>query len=153
MVGVGSLDYHGPQSPVAGLLHDVPVAVAVALAVAVPTARRVRGRPSVGPTGRRALATCGVLALLAVGAFALGRTGSPLCDPATLLQPHAAWHVLAAATLTAWALLLWPVDHVLYPPGYCTTCRHLSEHPVASLSGEAASSSARIPDAARSLRV
>ena len=43
---------------------------------------------------------------LAVGAAAdlLGRTGGPLCDPDSLLQGHALWHVLSAAALTGWAL-------------------------------------------------
>jgi hypothetical protein len=45
------------------------------------------------------------LAALAVGAAAnaLGRTGRPLCDPDSLLQGHAAWHLLSAVALGAWA--------------------------------------------------
>lgn len=153
LVGVGSLDYHGTQSPAAGLLHDLPVAVVVALAVAVPVGRRARGRAAFGRAGRGARATSGLLGALALGAFALGRTGGPLCDPAALLQPHAAWHVLAAAALAAWALLLWPADHVLYPSRYCTTCRNLSRHRDASWSSRAETSSVRTPDADEPLRV
>jgi hypothetical protein len=46
------------------------------------------------------------LAALAAGAAAwtLGRTGGPLCDPDSPLQGHAAWHLLSAAALAAWAL-------------------------------------------------
>lgn len=34
----------------------------------------------------------------------LGRTGGPLCEPTTLLQPHALWHVLAAIAVAAFAV-------------------------------------------------
>jgi hypothetical protein len=45
------------------------------------------------------------VAALAVGAACwwLGRTGGPLCDPDSPLQGHAAWHLLTASALTAWA--------------------------------------------------
>lgn len=46
--------------------------------------------------------TFGIAAGLAVaGAVvnALGRTDAPWCDPISLLQPHAAWHVLTAVAL------------------------------------------------------
>ncbi|NNK91684.1 MAG: hypothetical protein HKO87_04555 [Acidimicrobiia bacterium] len=38
------------------------------------------------------------IALFGVGAvvLTLGRTGGPLCDPGSVWQPHAAWHLLAA---------------------------------------------------------
>lgn len=41
------------------------------------------------------------VALLAVGAVVgrLSRAGGPLCDPGSLLQGHAVWHVLAATAL------------------------------------------------------
>ncbi|MGH8978237.1 MAG: hypothetical protein ACRDV7_09205, partial [Acidimicrobiia bacterium] len=53
-----------------------------------------------------------VLAACAAGAFAFavplqlfGRTGGPLCRPDSVLQAHAAWHVLtAAAVACAFAL-------------------------------------------------
>ena len=32
-----------------------------------------------------------------------GRTASPWCDPDSLLQAHAAWHLLGAAALACWA--------------------------------------------------
>lgn len=37
--------------------------------------------------------------LLAVIAFVLGRSSGPLCDPESILQGHAAWHLLAAASI------------------------------------------------------
>src|SRR5207302_1354093 len=35
----------------------------------------------------------------ALVAYVAGRSGSSLCRPASLLQPHAAWHVLSAVGL------------------------------------------------------
>jgi hypothetical protein len=66
-------------------------------------ARRV-GRAHLAP-GHRA----GYRAALAAGAAGaacwwLGRSASPTCDPDSLLQGHAAWHLLAAAALACWAL-------------------------------------------------
>jgi hypothetical protein len=43
-----------------------------------------------------------VAMLLAVGAFVLGRSGGLLCDPASVLQGHAAWHALSAIAITAY---------------------------------------------------
>lgn len=60
------------------------------------------------PAARRRVA--GALALLAVGGLVgtLSRTGGPLCDPDSLLQGHALWHVLAAAALAVLAPLVTP---------------------------------------------
>jgi Ca2+/Na+ antiporter len=38
----------------------------------------------------------------AIALFVLGRTGAPLCDPESLFQGHALWHVLAALALGAY---------------------------------------------------
>lgn len=50
--------------------------------------------------------TIGPLLLLGVSAVIgrLGDTGGPLCDPASLIQPHALWHLGAAAAVAWWAL-------------------------------------------------
>jgi hypothetical protein len=60
--------------------------------------RRRLSRPSVqrpsSSTRLRALAAATVA--IAGGAYVLGRSGSPLCDPQSLLQWHAVWHVLVA---------------------------------------------------------
>jgi hypothetical protein len=72
-------------------LTDVAQPVAGGVAVAAGVARTLRVRDGIRPlVGTAAL---GVGALV----HALGRTGGPLCDPGSPLQPHAAWHVLAAA--------------------------------------------------------
>ena len=54
----------------------------------------------------RSLATVGPLALLALsaGVGRLGATGGPWCNPKTLLQPHALWHVAAAVAVAWWAV-------------------------------------------------
>jgi hypothetical protein len=91
-VGVGSLLYHGPMPPAAGIVHDGSI-VALALAVAVLAWRRWLPRPG----------AAAVLALVAgVAVNLLTRTGAPLCRPESVLQGHAAWHVLTAAGLALW---------------------------------------------------
>jgi hypothetical protein len=100
-VGAGSVAYHGPQPGWAGPVHDVTIAVAVGLAIAVAGTRLRRGRQE--SSGADALLLVVVVAA-AVLAYAAGRTGSPVCRPASRLQPHAAWHVISAAT----AVLLAP---------------------------------------------
>ena len=100
--GVGSVDYHGPGSPAARLLHDGGLYAVVGLVAWHEVARRV-GQARLAP-GRRA-AYRAALAATAAGAACwwLGRTASPWCDPDSLLQGHAAWHLLGAAALAAWA--------------------------------------------------
>ena len=50
--------------------------------------------------------TLGPLALLAVSAIVgrLGSTGGPWCDPESVLQTHALWHVGAAVAVGWWAI-------------------------------------------------
>jgi hypothetical protein len=100
--GVGSADYHGPGSPAARLLHDGGLYLVVGLVAWHEVARRA-GRARLAP-GRRA-AYRAALAAAAAGAACwwLGRTASPWCDPDSLLQAHAAWHLLGAAALACWA--------------------------------------------------
>lgn len=54
----------------------------------------------------RTIATWGPLALLGVAAVVgrLGATGGPLCQPTSFWQPHAFWHLAAAAAVAWWAL-------------------------------------------------
>ncbi len=108
LVGVGSVDFHGPQSPAAQLLHDLPIALVVMQAVAVPLTRALRRRPVLRRGARGRGITTAVLGALAVAAYAAGRTGSPLCDPGSWVQPHGAWHMLSAAALAIWGTVLWP---------------------------------------------
>jgi hypothetical protein len=102
LAGVGSVDYHGPGSPAARLLHDGGLYAVVGLVAWHEVARRV-GRARL-PADRRP-AYRAALAAAAAGAACwwLGRTASPWCDPDSLLQPHAAWHLLGAAALACWA--------------------------------------------------
>ncbi|MGH8945846.1 MAG: hypothetical protein ACRDVL_06845, partial [Acidimicrobiia bacterium] len=54
----------------------------------------------------RSLHDLGPIVLLGMAAVVgrLGATGGPLCDPDSLLQPHALWHMAAAAAVAWWAL-------------------------------------------------
>jgi hypothetical protein len=101
--GIGSVDYHGPGSPAARLLHDGGLYAVVGLVAWHELARRV-GRSHRTPRGRTAYLAA--LAATAAGAACwwAGRTASPWCDPDSLLQGHAAWHLLGAAALACWAL-------------------------------------------------
>jgi hypothetical protein len=112
LVGAGSVDFHGPQSPVAQAMHDLPIALVVAQAVAVPLSRLLRRRPVVGTGSRARVVSAAGLAVLAGAAYAAGRTGTPWCDPESLAQPHGAWHVLSAAALALWGTALWPAGSV-----------------------------------------
>jgi hypothetical protein len=107
--GVGSVDYHGPGSPAARLLHDGGL---YAVAGLVAWHELVGRDHRFGWSPRRRHAYRLALALAAAGAACwwLGRTDSPWCDPDGLLQAHAAWHLVGAAALAAWgrAVLLPP---------------------------------------------
>jgi hypothetical protein len=99
--GVGSVDYHGPGSPAAQLLHDGSLYLVVGMVAWHEVARRV-GRVRLAP-GRRVAYRVALVTAAAGGAcWWAGRTASPWCDPDSLLQPHAAWHLLGAAALAAW---------------------------------------------------
>jgi hypothetical protein len=91
-VGVGSILYHGPMPPGAGLAHDASI---VALAATVPLAwwRRSLRRPP---------AAAVIAGAAAIAVNLLTRTGAPLCRPGSLLQGHAAWHVLTAIAIALW---------------------------------------------------
>jgi hypothetical protein len=81
-------------------------ALGAALGLLVAGAEVAAGRRGLraGWSPRRRAAYRAGVAALAVGsaAWLLGRTGGPLCDPDSPLQPHAAWHVLSAFALAAW---------------------------------------------------
>jgi hypothetical protein len=91
-VGVGSFLYHGPMPPGAELVHDGSI---VALAAVVPITWRHR-------PWRRPSALALVAGTTAVAVYVLTRTGAPLCRPGSLLQGHAAWHILTATALASW---------------------------------------------------
>ncbi len=91
---------------VAGLAHPTLIGgvtvVAVVLVVGVVVAEAVaqRREPRLPPVfdGR-------FVAILVVAgvAYGFGRSGSPLCDPDSVVQLHGAWHVLSALALVVWA--------------------------------------------------
>lgn len=132
LVGVGSFLAHGPRWPGSHWLHDVTIAwvltaigledrprrlrwiAYLAVGVGFAAAPRIRNRVSAlaagwviarhlsggSPAAGRALRLAGAGAVVGN----LTRTDSPLCDPDSLLQGHAAWHALAAAALRAWGV-------------------------------------------------
>jgi hypothetical protein len=71
---------------------------AVAGEVAGHVARRRAGRPG----WRRRLVPLVVTGAAAVTVHAASRSGGPLCRPDSVLQGHAAWHVLTALMLWWW---------------------------------------------------
>ncbi|HEV7722017.1 MAG TPA: hypothetical protein VGO60_12055 [Iamia sp.] len=76
-------------------LTEVAQPVAGALAVAAGVARAIRRGAEDGPAPLAGSVVLGAGVVL----HALGRTGGPLCEPDSRLQPHAAWHVAAAAAV------------------------------------------------------
>ena len=76
----------------AGLAHDASV-VALLVALAHAVWRHRVARPP-------ALAVVAAAAGLTINL--LTRTGAALCRPGSLLQGHAAWHVLTAFACTVW---------------------------------------------------
>jgi hypothetical protein len=106
-VGLGSVAYHGPQPAGAKVAHDLPILLAGAWGVLVPVTRQLRGRPALAAGGGRAARVAGAGLAIGVAAYVLGRSSSPVCSPDSLLQPHAAWHVAAAAAAAAWGAALW----------------------------------------------
>lgn len=100
--GLGSLAFHGPQPPWARVAHDAPVVAVVALLAVNEVGRRRSPLPVTDRTGPQPARTVALAAgISGLVAYALGRTGSPLCDPESLFQWHAVWHVLAAVGLAA----------------------------------------------------
>jgi len=91
---------------VAGLAHPTLIGgvsvVAVALVVGVVVAEAVARRRE--PRLPRVFdAPFSALLVVAGVAYGFGRSGSPLCDPDSVVQLHGAWHVLSALALVVWA--------------------------------------------------
>ncbi|MCV2393773.1 hypothetical protein OEB99_05580 [Actinotalea sp. M2MS4P-6] len=107
-VGAGSFAFHGPQGPGSKLAHDLPIALLLTEAAAVPLVRLAARRRVLRPASPATRVALTGLTGLAVAAYAAGRTGSPVCDPESLLQAHGLWHVTGAAVLALWGTLLWP---------------------------------------------
>ena len=107
LVGVGSLAYHGPQVTGSQLLHDMSITAVLAAGAGVPIDRVLRARPVLAESGRQYAPLAAAMLAAGVAAYLLGRTGSPLCSPDSLLQLHGLWHVLMAVSLAAWGAALW----------------------------------------------
>jgi len=112
-IGVPQVALGHPSAPVFGPL------AAIGLALELLLRRRGRGPawlPTPAPAdGRWLAAGCASFA----AAFALwfaSRSGGPLCDPHSLLQGHAAWHLLSAAT-TGCFYLYWCSERRPEPAG------------------------------------
>jgi hypothetical protein len=72
-----------------------PVAVVMTGLALITVFRRDRSRPVLAP----------LLLLAAVAVYGrMGATGGPLCDPGSVLQPHAVWHVGSALAVAWWAV-------------------------------------------------
>ena len=83
----------------AALAADVLVPIVIVAEVLV----YQRGlRPQSSHEQRRILLASSVAACIAGGLFLLGRTGSPACDPMSMLQPHSGWHVASAGVFAIW---------------------------------------------------
>jgi hypothetical protein len=79
----------------------VPAAWALVLIAALGelVAHRRRDRSSPGPRARSTLRLLAIATVAVAGAaYLFGRSASPLCNPDSLLQWHAVWHVLVAAS-------------------------------------------------------
>ena len=64
-----------------------------------------RPRPGRASGSQLAVWSVGLGTLTLAGlSFLLGRSGSPLCEPESLLQLHGGWHALVAVASMAWAL-------------------------------------------------
>jgi hypothetical protein len=94
-VGLGSFGYHGPQPAGAAFLHNGSV-WCLAIVLITGNARLLTSTRRVAWAAWRSAAPWMVPAMTA---YVAGRTGSVLCHPAAVWQPHAAWHVLSAVGL------------------------------------------------------
>jgi hypothetical protein len=109
--------------PLALLLAALPTSTVSIAYVLAPTAGIVevaviraglRPGPSLDRSVRDVAWLVAAVALaLAGGVFLLGRSGSPLCHPDSLLQLHAVWHVLVAVAAGAFAFAA--MEHGLAP--------------------------------------
>lgn len=89
LVGLGSFLFHGSGTDPGDLLHTVSIVLLLLSVVAAGfTTRGQAVRMGLPPT---------ILFAAGLAVYRLSRTGGPLCDPDSLLQGHAAWHVLSAA--------------------------------------------------------
>jgi hypothetical protein len=103
LAGTGSFLFHAGLTAWSARLDGILVAVVVVALAAARWGPR-RRRTGRGSGSRRRILTLLSACALATGAacWALGRTGGPWCRPQSLLQAHAAWHLLAGAAAGLW---------------------------------------------------
>lgn len=111
LIGIGSAIFHGPQTPGAKYLHDAPIAALLLLIAIIVIARWRRGQAVFPGVTRRRVIALAVTGGLAGLSFLSGRSGSPVCDPDSPLQPHGGWHLLTSVAFVLVAALLFR------PPG------------------------------------
>jgi hypothetical protein len=100
-----------PIVAVAPELGDLVQAGLAVVAVAL-SLQRARVRPALRRTIVTSMAVLGVGALIGT----LTRSGAPLCDPDSLFQGHAAWHVLAAIAMWMLAPVVGSIGNKLPAP-------------------------------------
>lgn len=98
----GAVLYAAPTST--NVLTTGLAVVAIGLEVATAVAARRRGGAAF-PARATTWVAAAALGLAALG-NAAGRTGSPLCDPESLLQGHGVWHALGAAFMAAFSIVV-----------------------------------------------
>lgn len=91
LAGLGSVAYHGPGTRAGKALHDGALVVLVLVAA------------SGGRSPSRRLPVAAGLGAVAATVHGVTRTGGSACRPDSLLQGHAAWHLLSATALALWA--------------------------------------------------
>ncbi len=98
LMGVLTLDVYvrdGDSVPVFAPL--VALVCVFEIVAAIPVARLRLGRPGDVVADRRWILAAAGCFFTALGIWLVSDTGGPLCDPDSLLQGHAAWHLLSAA--------------------------------------------------------
>ena len=93
------------QVPVLMTVGNTAFATLLLAGLVLELVLRVRG---VGRLDLRWGAASVVTLVVAFAVWSLGKDGGPLCDPRSLLQPHAVWHLLDA--LAAWLLFRYYVS-------------------------------------------
>ncbi len=94
---VGVTAASGALHPFASGAVNAGAVVTITVTVVAELLARRRGLPAVFRPG--------LLAVIVVAAvtYVLGRTGSPLCDPGSIVQFHGLWHMVTAFAALVWA--------------------------------------------------
>jgi peptidoglycan/LPS O-acetylase OafA/YrhL len=96
LIGLGSMVYHGPQWPGARFMHDLPIPLLILMALLLAMLRYRRAEVLLPGRTRGRLVGLVAVSIVGLVAYALGRTGSPLCDPESFAQLHGLWHLCTA---------------------------------------------------------